>query len=116
MDEAEGDVLAFMSYQREHWPQLASTNTPERVMNEIKRRSNVVGIFPNDAAIMRLVGTLLIEQGLQSSQIVTNRTEKARKAGTFQFAGFTGFGVFGFPSWSREFDSPRSLQGLANGW
>jgi putative transposase len=62
MDEAEEDVLAFMAYPREHWPQLASTNTLERVMKEIKRRSNVVGIFPNDAAIMRLVGTLLIEQ------------------------------------------------------
>jgi len=62
MDEAEEDVLAFMAYPREHWPQLASTNTLERVMKEIKRRSNVVGIFPNDAAILRLVGTLLIEQ------------------------------------------------------
>ena len=62
MDEAEEDVLAFMAYPREHWPQLASTNTLERVMKEIKRRANVVGIFSNDAAIIRLVGTLLMEQ------------------------------------------------------
>ena len=45
-----------------HWPQLASTNSLERLNKEIKRRSRVVGIFPNNAAIMRLVGTLLAEQ------------------------------------------------------
>jgi putative transposase len=62
MDQAEDDVLAFMHFPKEHWPQLASTNSLERLNKEIKRRSRVVGIFPNNAAIMRLVGTLLAEQ------------------------------------------------------
>ncbi|MEQ9587264.1 MAG: IS256 family transposase [Parvibaculaceae bacterium] len=62
MDSAEDDVLAFMRFPKEHWPQLASTNSLERLNKEIKRRSRVVGIFPNNAAIMRLVGTLLAEQ------------------------------------------------------
>jgi putative transposase len=62
MDGAEDDVLAFMGFPKEHWPQLASTNPLERLNKEIKRRSRVVGIFPNNAAIVRLVGTLLAEQ------------------------------------------------------
>ena len=62
MDGAEDDVLAFMQFPKEHWPQLASTNPLERLNKEIKRRSRVVGIFPNNAAIYRLVGTLLAEQ------------------------------------------------------
>jgi transposase-like protein len=62
METAEDDVLAFMNFPKEHWPQLASTNTLERLNKEIKRRSRVVGIFPNDASIIRLVGALLAEQ------------------------------------------------------
>jgi len=62
MDAAEDDVLAFMGFPKEHWPQLASTNPLERLNKEIKRRSRVIGIFPNNAAIVRLVGTLLAEQ------------------------------------------------------
>jgi putative transposase len=62
MDQAEGDVLAFMHFPKEHWPQLASTNTLERLNKELKRRSRVIGIFPNDAAIIRLIGTLMAEQ------------------------------------------------------
>ena len=62
MDDAEDDVLAFMGFPKEHWPQLASTNPLERLNKEIKRRSRVIGIFPNNAAIIRLVGTLLAEQ------------------------------------------------------
>ena len=62
MDDAEDDVLAFMGFPKEHWPQLASTNPLERLNKEIKRRSRVIGIFPNNAAIVRLVGTLLAEQ------------------------------------------------------
>ena len=62
MDDAEDDVLAFMAFPKEHWPQLASTNPLERLNKEIKRRSRVIGIFPIDAAIVRLVGILLEEQ------------------------------------------------------
>jgi len=62
MDSAQDDVLAFMSFPKEIWPQLASTNSLERLNKEIKRRSRVVEIFPNDPAIERLVGAILAEQ------------------------------------------------------
>ncbi len=62
MDDAETEVLAFMSFPRAHWAQIHSTNPLERLNAEIKRRTNVVGIFPNDAAIVRLVGAMMLEQ------------------------------------------------------
>ena len=62
MEEAENDVLAFMTFPRAHWTQIYSTNPLERLNAEIKRRTNVVGIFPNDASITRLVGAMMLEQ------------------------------------------------------
>jgi putative transposase len=62
LEDAEADLLAFYAFPAEHWSKLRSTNPLERVNREIGRRSDVVGIFPNDAALLRLAGMLLLEQ------------------------------------------------------
>lgn len=62
MDHAEHEVLTFMNFPKAHRVQIHSTNPLERLNAEVKRRTNVIGIFPNDKAVIRLVGAMMLEQ------------------------------------------------------
>jgi len=78
MDSAEQDVLAYMTFPKQHWAKLHSTNPIERLNGEIKRRAEVIDIFPNDDTIVRLVGALLLVQNdewaVQRSRYMTLET------------------------------------------
>jgi putative transposase len=62
LEDAEPDILAFYAFPAAHWRKLRSTNPLERFNKEVGRRTDVVGIFPNDRALIRLAGMLCIEQ------------------------------------------------------
>jgi len=72
MEAARADVLAFLHFPQEHWHKIWSTSPLERLSKEPKRRTNVVGIFPSDFAITRLVGSQLLE-GQEEWQIERRR-------------------------------------------
>ena len=78
--DAEADLLGFYAFPREHWTKLRTTNPLERVNREIGRRTDVVGIFPNDAALIRLAGALLIEQN--DEWLVSRRYISQKSMGT----------------------------------
>jgi transposase-like protein len=80
LEEAEEDLLAFYAFPADHWPKLRSTNPLERVNREIGRRTDVVGIFPNDKALIRLAASIVIEQNdewLVGKRHLSNHTLEA---------------------------------------
>jgi len=92
LDEAETDVLTYMSFPKEHRTKIHSNNPIERLNGEIKRRTEVVGIFPNDEAIVRLVGAILLEQNDEWA------VQRARYMTLETIATLSDDGVVGLPA------------------
>jgi putative transposase len=92
LEAAEEDLLAFYRFPAEHASKLRSTNPLERVNREIGRRTDVVGIFPNDASLIRLAGMLLIEQNdewLVARRYLSQESLAALKPGQTELSGLT---------------------------
>ena len=100
MDEAEADVLAYMSFPAAHRTKLHSTNPLERLNGEIKRRTDVVGIFPNEEAIVRLVGAILLEQNDEWA------VQRARYMTLETMAALSDDPIVSLPPWSSDQPGP----------
>jgi transposase-like protein len=61
LERAEDDILAYMAFPQKHWTRIYSTNPLERLNKEVKRRTNVVGVFPDQPSVIRLAGSILME-------------------------------------------------------
>jgi transposase-like protein len=61
LERAEDDILAYMAFPQKHWTRIYSTNPLERLNKEVKRRTKVVGVFPDQPSVIRLVGSILME-------------------------------------------------------